>query len=594
MSEFHPVVAVQDLYLKLDGRSVLSNVSIDFPAGSFTTIMGPGGSGKSTILRLIAGLLPQSSQLEIWGSLLRPRREEFAYVPQRARASGLSLRVLLAECAGESVFQLEDQDWSEWLAEEGLSHLASPLDSPADPLPRAHQQILRIAAARWGRPKVLLLDEPFAGVFSDGADELLDYVKRIKPEHTIIHVEHHQARTRMLADRVALLAAGQLVEIADTATFFTSPRSPHTAQFIRSGGVAITSVDVEAQVLSIDPRSGFRMPVAASSGGQLMSAERENDKKPSSTESLAEKALHQVSHAVEAVLSRVESAANRLTSSLDDDVIPPPPPVRAERRVPTAVTPVLTDFSEESMPRPNRVHTPTPTELTAIAAIEPDELSTIPSPEGNQVKLLNTSILELSDDDEFVAEESNPRGSYRPGSMPSFSVRKPSHRSPSPSGPRGRGTQNFSWLIKDELAGCPRPGIVEPVSRDLDRLSRAGVDVVVTLTQTPMYWEESDLSLFHEVCHFPIPDMKAPDAALAREVVHHMENHIRAGRSVAYHCRAGLGRTGTMLVMHLIGRGMEPRDALKLARSINAYWVQSTEQEEFLFAQPVGFLHGKI
>ena len=614
-----PVVSVQDIHLKIDGRSALSNVSLDFPAGSFTTIMGPGGSGKSTLVRLIAGLLPQVSLIEVWGTLQRPRREEFAFVPQRPRASGLSLRVLLAESAGESFYHLADADWAQWLAEEGLSKLAIPLETPADTLPRGHQQLLRVCAARWTRPQVLLLDEPFAGVFGDGADDLMDYMLRLRGQQTVIHVEHHQARTRQLADRVALLAAGQLVELADTTTFFTAPRSPLTAQFIRTGGVAITSVDADPLMLTVDPRSGFRVPLAATNGaaedGQAEDAiaadagappvALEDAAQASEAAALATAAALVVPDDAELKKRPRATSAERMHTpiggfasvepiapkSLHADLVPPrsaptPPPSKGTQ-------PVITASARPSAPpaKPSGAAAQPARGAGAggdAANTTSGENVTVHSPHRTTAPLQTVQDVDFTDD--FAAEESRPRVGYRGSILPSFSVRKPAKRLPQPAQPWGRGTQNFSWLIKGELAGCPRPGIVEPVSRDLDRLARAGVDVIVTLTQTPMHYEEDDLSRFYEVCNFPIPDMKAPDAALAREVVQHMENHIRAGRSVAYHCRAGLGRTGTMLVMHLIGRGVSPQEALQNARSINQYWVQSKEQEEFLFAQPVGFL----
>ncbi len=143
-------------------------------------------------------------------------------------------------------------------------------------------------------------------------------------------------------------------------------------------------------------------------------------------------------------------------------------------------------------------------------------------------------------------------------------------------GPRG-----FLWLKKGMLAGTPRPGIVADIDQDLRALQRVGVTVLVSLTQTPM-----DATLLREYgirnIASPIPDMHAPSVEQALEICRDLEHNMRAGEVVAVHCRAGLGRTGTLLASYLIWEGSNALDALESVRRVEPKWVQSEEQVTFL------------
>lgn len=147
---------------------------------------------------------------------------------------------------------------------------------------------------------------------------------------------------------------------------------------------------------------------------------------------------------------------------------------------------------------------------------------------------------------------------------------------PSAPGPRG-----FHWLIEGALAGCPKPGIVDRLEHDLDAIRRCGVTTLVTLTESPL--DDAMLRDFGlRSLFFPIPDMHAPAEGRAHDLLRVVQDHVSFGDVVAFHCKAGLGRTGTMLAAYLIFEGSSASDALQLIRSINPSWVQSTEQEDFL------------
>ncbi len=143
-------------------------------------------------------------------------------------------------------------------------------------------------------------------------------------------------------------------------------------------------------------------------------------------------------------------------------------------------------------------------------------------------------------------------------------------------GPRG-----FLWLKKGLLAGTPRPGIVQDIEYDLDALKRVGVSTLVSLTTRPVD-SEALQSRGIQGLWMPVRDMQAPGLEEAEQMCRKVAGLMAEGRVVAYHCRAGLGRTGTMLASHLIMEGKSALDALESVRRIEPRWVQSDEQVRFL------------
>lgn len=156
-------------------------------------------------------------------------------------------------------------------------------------------------------------------------------------------------------------------------------------------------------------------------------------------------------------------------------------------------------------------------------------------------------------------------------------------------GPRG-----FLWLKKGLLAGTPKPGVVVDEEYDLRALQRVNIKVLISLTE-----ERFDPDLLEhygiEGWWMPIIDMDAPPIDEAIKMCQHVSQRMSQEHAIAYHCKAGLGRTGTMLAAQLIWEGSTALDALERARKIEPRWVQSERQIEFLedFANVVANLNRK-
>lgn len=143
------------------------------------------------------------------------------------------------------------------------------------------------------------------------------------------------------------------------------------------------------------------------------------------------------------------------------------------------------------------------------------------------------------------------------------------------------GPRNFLWLRKGQLAGTPKPGLLIELDYDLTALKRVGVSVLVSLTTRPINKKSLDKFGIKGIA-FPIKDMGVPTIDAAMDFCEQMEALIEQGEAIAMHCKAGMGRTGTMLVAQMIWEGETALNALETARSIEPRWVQSEEQVKFL------------
>ena len=144
------------------------------------------------------------------------------------------------------------------------------------------------------------------------------------------------------------------------------------------------------------------------------------------------------------------------------------------------------------------------------------------------------------------------------------------------------GPTNFTWLVRGRLGGSPCPGLNDSFASDAEALKRVGITLVVTLTKE---WEPPT-ELFAEFglknIFVPIPDMGAPTIAQAEGACKLVEDALSAGETVLFHCRAGRGRTGTLLAALLIWFNPDFDTAISRIKATNRYWIESAEQMKFL------------
>jgi len=145
--------------------------------------------------------------------------------------------------------------------------------------------------------------------------------------------------------------------------------------------------------------------------------------------------------------------------------------------------------------------------------------------------------------------------------------------------PRG-----LHWVRRGALCGMPRPGLLVDVEEDVAGLYSLGIGTLVSLEETRTVPLELLARHSIESIWLPIVDMGAPSLVDAYRLCAAIDERVRSGGSVAVHCRAGLGRTGTILAAFLAYEGQSALDALEAVRCVQPRFVQSDEQVEFLSA----------
>jgi tungstate transport system ATP-binding protein len=233
-----PLYELEGARQRYGGREVLAVERLEVAVGEVLGLVGPTGAGKSTLLRLLAGLeRPASGRVSYRG------HDPVAEAPLAVRR-GITLvfqrPMLLAGTVRDNVgYGLRLRGLGrhppavrDVLDALGLSALSG---RSARTLSGGEGQLAAVARALVLESGVLLLDEPTAHL--DPArvalvEEVVATRRRRRPV-TVVWATHNLFQARRVADRVALLLDGRVVEIAPTREFFEAPRDPRTAAFVR-------------------------------------------------------------------------------------------------------------------------------------------------------------------------------------------------------------------------------------------------------------------------------------------------------------------------------------------------------------------------
>ena len=147
--------------------------------------------------------------------------------------------------------------------------------------------------------------------------------------------------------------------------------------------------------------------------------------------------------------------------------------------------------------------------------------------------------------------------------------------------PASAGPSGFAWLVPGQLAGTPLPGAVQDIDADLAALKAAGITWLITLTEQDLPQEALRRHGLSNL-HLPIYSLEPPTVAQNQMLLKRMEMLLAQGQVLAVHCLGGIGRTGTVLAAWLVREGLTAVEALRRVRLIDAQYVQTAEQEEFL------------
>jgi tungstate transport system ATP-binding protein len=221
------------------GRRVLEVEELVVRGGEILALVGPSGAGKSTLLRLLNFLeSPSSGEIEFAGRRFTSGQE--MPLPLRRRVTTVFQKPMLLNRSvwdnvnfGLQLRGLGDkrQDVEQVLKEVGLGQLRR---QRARTLSGGEAQRVALARAMVLHPDVLLLDEPTANLDPYNVDLIENIIRRLNQEQhtTLVLVTHNVFQAHRIADRVAFLLDGKIIEIADTQRFFESPKDNRTRAFV--------------------------------------------------------------------------------------------------------------------------------------------------------------------------------------------------------------------------------------------------------------------------------------------------------------------------------------------------------------------------
>ena len=279
-----PVLELRDVHKRFGEVEAVRGVSEELRTGEFFCILGPSGCGKTTLLRLIAGFeTPSAGEIVLAGRSLAgvpPERRDvnvvfqsYALFPHMTVtenvAFGLEMRRLpRVEVRARAAEALE------------LVHLTGESGRYPRELSGGQQQRVALARALVNRPRVLLLDEPLSALDRALRLSMQQELRRLQRETGIafIHITHDQAEALALADRLAVMRDGRMIQVGSPDEVYLRPATRFVAEFVGGANVLDARLDPTARSVARLPNGlALRVadvPASLSAGGEVALAIR--------------------------------------------------------------------------------------------------------------------------------------------------------------------------------------------------------------------------------------------------------------------------------------------------------------------------------
>jgi branched-chain amino acid transport system ATP-binding protein len=224
------IFSCSDVSLDLGGRNVLRDISFDMKAGEVLGIIGPNGAGKTSLLEILSGrYVPKTGRIQCQG-------QDITALPLFARARlgiGRTYQTPIVpdELTVGEALKAARQAFKPWLtrfdAEYGanLVRFTVPYDTPTVSLKTFERRKLLLACLLMRRPRILLMDEPAAGLINAEIDEIDQILRMLSKEMNVavLIVEHRIELLESIADRVIVMDAGEIIARGELADIVNSP-----------------------------------------------------------------------------------------------------------------------------------------------------------------------------------------------------------------------------------------------------------------------------------------------------------------------------------------------------------------------------------
>jgi len=223
-----PMLVTRAIDKRFGSLVVAKGIELSLPTGARYALIGPNGAGKTTLINLITGmLLPDGGRIFLAGedvTALSPAARVKRGLVRTFQINTLFPNLNPLEAVTLAVAERREEASTWWrslptyrdTAEEAYAilktlRLADVCDRPTRQLAYGQQRLLEIALALAARPKVLLLDEPAAGVPKDESGELFEAVAGISSDITVMFIEHDMDVVFRFATRIIVMVAGAIL-----------------------------------------------------------------------------------------------------------------------------------------------------------------------------------------------------------------------------------------------------------------------------------------------------------------------------------------------------------------------------------------------
>jgi ABC-type Fe3+/spermidine/putrescine transport system ATPase subunit len=230
-------LSLHNLTVGYGSRNIIQGFQLDVPDGELVSLLGPSGTGKTTILKAVAGLLPLAG-----GDILIDGRSVIGLAPEQRDAVMVFQKPLLfpfMNVAQNIAFGLRMQKRHPAEARRNVEEILSLTRLEGLERRKVHalsggqQQRVALARALVLKPSVLLLDEPLSNLDANLRQRMRDLIQTIQAETrmTMLFVTHDQSEALTISHRVALLLDGRLRQVGTPRELFHKPSDPEVARF---------------------------------------------------------------------------------------------------------------------------------------------------------------------------------------------------------------------------------------------------------------------------------------------------------------------------------------------------------------------------
>ncbi len=264
-SDVSAMLEVKDVEKSFEGRPLLKKVAFQVGPGETICLLGPSGGGKSTLLRILAGLEQPEAGRVLWGG------SDLANVPAHRRGFGLMFQdyaLFPHRSVAENVaFGLRMQGLPRQEVERRVAEALEQVHMDAfarrrvTDLSGGEQQRIALARTLAPRPRLVMLDEPLGALDRTLREQLIQELRRILHETRLpaIYVTHDQEEAFTIADRILLLHEGRIVQSGAPAQVYNHPASPWVARFFGLDNLVSGKV-VQRQPLQVETPLGLFRP----------------------------------------------------------------------------------------------------------------------------------------------------------------------------------------------------------------------------------------------------------------------------------------------------------------------------------------------